>query len=1064
MPAVTCEACRTELRHNAKFCDQCGRPTTSVGEVAEYKQVTVLFADVVRSMDIAAAVDTERLRDIMSELLHRSTDVVHRYGGTVDKFTGDGVMALFGAPVALEDHAVRACLAALDIQREAGKLAEQVKSRDAIEFSLRIGLNSGRVIAGAVGAGPWSYTALGEQVGMAQRMESAAPSGGVMLSRSTARLVEHCASLDEPELVRIKGREEPVAARRLLGIGARRTDRVEADLVGRLSEMAALNGMVQRAIQGRGGVVHLIGPAGTGKSRLAREAAAVAAGQGVDVFCVEAESHATEIPFTVVRRLLRAVLGIDALNGLDPQSARDTVRAQVFDGDEQDLLLLDDLLGNRDPLVALPVLDPDARRRRLTTLVIRILRERARPALCIVEHAIWFDAVSQSMLADLAEMMPQIRAVLLLTQRPEYRGALGGIADAQSIILGPLNDSDSALLMVELLGADASVAQVATMITVRASGNPFFAEEMVRELRDRGVLQGQPGAYVCTAAVTDISVPATVQAAIAARIDRLSASTKRTLRAAAVIGDRFSAGLLVGLGVEAAVDELIEGDFIVEVVTRRAHLALMGVSQSEQYAFRQRLIRAVAYESQLRSARAELHRRLAALIQSIDPQAADANAERVAEHLEAAGDLSEAYVWHMRAGAWSIKRDVSAARLSWQRAREVADRLPASDAGLLAMRIAPRASLCGSAWLTGGIVADTHFDELAELCAQAGDKSSLAAGMGGQVMARTLRNEIREASGLANEYMSLLESVGNPTMVIGMAHPAVVAKCEAGEMIEALRISGRVIELAAGDATRGNLLTGSPLALVQAMRSFVQCCLGMAGWRQLADEALTLARGSDAITYVTATMYKYVPVVFGAIVLSDDSLGDTAEAVRIAEQSGNDFTLGFARFIRGLALIHHDGADSERGFALLAAVREQSAQKRLSMTMLGVIDAYLARARAHAGDLDGAIELSRNAVRDLYASGGTLHLGTAVEVFGELLVRRGEANDLNELHAAIDRLAAVPIDPGFVLHELPLLRLRALLASAEGDAAGYRQYAKDYGGLAHLLDFEGRGSLAAAMS
>ena len=183
---MKCGSCGTELRQKAKFCDECGTPTTPVGESAEYKQVTALFADVVRSMDIAAAVDPERLRDIMSELLRRSSEVVCRYAGTVDKFTGDGVMALFGAPVALEDHAVRACLAALDVQRQAAILAEEVKRRDAIVLQLRVGLNSGRVIAGAVGAGPWSYTALGEQVGMAQRMESAAPSGGVMLSESTA--------------------------------------------------------------------------------------------------------------------------------------------------------------------------------------------------------------------------------------------------------------------------------------------------------------------------------------------------------------------------------------------------------------------------------------------------------------------------------------------------------------------------------------------------------------------------------------------------------------------------------------------------------------------------------------------------------------------------------------------------------------------------------------------------------------------------------------------------------------------------------------------------------------
>ena len=183
--------------------------------------MTVLFADVVHSMDIAAAVGAERLREIMADLVDRAAAVVQRYGGTVDKFTGDGIMAVFGAPVALEDHAVRACLAALGIQEEAKRLAVEVQDRDGVELQLRVGLNSGQVIAGEIGSGPFGYTAIGEQVGMAQRMESVAPPGGVMLSASTARLVDGAAALGEPELVRIKGADKPVAAQRLLGMGER---------------------------------------------------------------------------------------------------------------------------------------------------------------------------------------------------------------------------------------------------------------------------------------------------------------------------------------------------------------------------------------------------------------------------------------------------------------------------------------------------------------------------------------------------------------------------------------------------------------------------------------------------------------------------------------------------------------------------------------------------------------------------------------------------------------------------------------------------------------------------
>jgi len=220
--AFSCGSCGAQSSPTAKFCSECGTPVTSATRSAEYKQVTVLFADVVHSMDIAAAVGAERLREIMTELVNRAAGVVQRYGGTVDKFTGDGIMAVFGAPVALEDHAVRGCLAALGIQEQAQVVAVEVERRDGVDLRLRVGLNSGQVIAGEIGSGALGYTAIGEQVGMAQRMESVAPPGGVMLSDSTARLVERAALLGEPELMSIKGSGLPQQRREPPG---RRADR-----------------------------------------------------------------------------------------------------------------------------------------------------------------------------------------------------------------------------------------------------------------------------------------------------------------------------------------------------------------------------------------------------------------------------------------------------------------------------------------------------------------------------------------------------------------------------------------------------------------------------------------------------------------------------------------------------------------------------------------------------------------------------------------------------------------------------------------------------------------------
>src|SRR5215207_3186004 len=853
---VACGSCGTGLRESAKFCDECGA-STAVSVDAEYKQVTVLFADVVRSMDIAAALDMERLREVMTILLERAAAVLRRYGGTVE-YNGDGVMALFGAPIALEDHAFRACLAALAIQEEANRLAAEVQNRDAVDLRVRVGLDSGRVIAGDIGSGSLGYAATGEHVGMAQRIESVARAGGVMLSESTAQLVEHAAVLSEPELVHIKGADDPVWARRLLRIKARdgAVGRTEASLVGRRWEMAALDAIVNRTIGGRGGVVNVVGPPGIGKSRVAREAAALASGRGVEVIWTFCESHARDIPFYAVTRLLRAGTGADDLDG---EAARTRIREQAPNADRQDVLLLDDLLGVGDPDVPLPQIDPDARRRRLTALINTVSMARTEPALYIIEDAHWIDEVSESMLADFLTVIPQTKLMVLITSRPDYQGALTRMHGAQTIALAPLGDSDTAALIGELLGTDPSVGELASIITERAAGNPFFAEEMVRELAQRGVLSGNRGGYVCRADVAEVSVPATVQAAIAARIDRLSSASKRTVNAASVIGARFGAELLAALGIDAVFEELLSVELIDQV----------RFIPSAEYAFHHPLIRAVAYESQLKSDRAQGHRRLAAAIQEYAPGSVEDNAALIAEHLESAGELPAAYGWQMRAGAWSTERDLAAARLSWERARRIADVLPVDDPDQLAMRIAPRTMLCATDYQDRAVQDSRgRFAELRELCDAAGNKLSLAIAMSGPATELGYAGRAREGSRLASEQMALLESIGSPTPMMALAFIGFTNWFDAGEFGEILRWSQTVIDLAAGDPTKGaGFGIGSPLAIALTFRGVARWWLGRPGWRQDLDDAVAMAqRSNHPRTIAAAVIWSYGWAIhFGAL-------------------------------------------------------------------------------------------------------------------------------------------------------------------------------------------------------
>jgi hypothetical protein len=712
-------------------------------------------------------------------------------------------------------------------------------------------------------------------------------------------------------------------------------------------------------------------------------------------------------------------------------------------------LLFDDLLGIADPDVELPKIDPDARRRRLTTLVNAASLARESPAVYVIEDAHWIDQVSESMLAEFLRVIPQTSSLVLVTYRPEYRGSLSRAPGAQTIALGPLSNPDTAALVSQLLGPDPSLGGWATMITEKAAGNPFFAEEMVRDLAERGVLTGNRSAYISTADARDVSVPASLQAAIAARIDRLDPAAKRTLSAAAVIGARFNRGLLESLGIEPALQGLLGGEFMDQIrFTRQA-----------EYVFHHPLIRTVAYEAQLKSDRAQMHRRLAAAIESSDPDAADQNAALIAEHLQAAGDLQAAYGWHMRAAAWAMNRDIVAARLSWQRAQMIADALPADDPNRATMRIAPRTMLFGSAWRVHANVTGAPFDELRQLCSAAGDKASLAIAMAGLVLDHAYQARMREASQLASEAMALIESIDDPTWTVGLSAPLIYAKIESGEWCEALRWSQRVIDLADGDPSKGNFIIGvSPLAVALTLRAMARYFLGLAGWRDDVRHGLAMARDADPLSYALAVGYVYFPGVIGGVLRPDDSaVSEIEAALPIAERSSDDMALSFVRVTLGVVLVHRQtAAERDRGQKLLTETIDVFVSGRHNLGELPIVHVYLAREMARRGDLDAALPVMRAAVDDLVREGQQLAWGIfATGALVETLLDRGADADVVEAEAAVERLAGVPTDDGLALRDVLLLRLHALLARAHGDAAGYAQFRDRYRDMAKSLGFQG---------
>jgi hypothetical protein len=817
--------------------------------------------------------------------------------------------------------------------------------------------------------------------------------------------------------------------------------------------MAALEALFERTIGGRGGVANVVGAPGIGKSRTAREAAALAAGHGVEVFWSFCESHAGDIPFRVVAQLLRAALGVADLDG---DAARARVRKQVPDADPQDVLLLDDLLGIADPEVSLPPIDPDARRRRLTAMINAASLARTEPALYVIEDAQWVDAVSESMLADFLAVIPRTPSMVLITSRPEYRGALTKVPGAQTIALAPLVDSDTATLVSELLGSDPSVTELATIIAARAAGNPFFAEEMVRELVQRSVLTGERGGYVCRTNVAEVSVPATVQAAIEARIDRLTAPARRTLHAASVIGARFGTELLVALEIDAAFDELLDAELIDQV----------RFTPSAEYAFRHPLIRAVAYESQLTSDRAKVHRRLAAAIQERAPGSVEENAALIAEHLHAAGELHAAYGWHMRAGAWSANRDLAAARVSWERARHIADALPADDPGQLSMRIAPRTMLCATDWQAREVQESrSRFAELRDMCAAVGDKVSLAIAMTGLATEVLYAGRASEGARLASEQMALLASIGDPTPIMGLAAIAFCNWLGVGEFGEVLRWSQTIIDLAAGDPAKGaGFGMGSPLAISLAWRGTARWWLGRPGWPQDLHDAVAMARRSNPETLSGAIAWTYgFAMQYGALRADDPVVRASEDALLTAHSASSDRAVGLAAYTLAVGLLNRDAeADRHRGLELMTQARDIWLRKR-ALFLIPVTDVWVARETARRGDHDAAIEVMRQAVDALREAGNVFYGFWGTGLLVVTLLERGTGSDLAEAEAAIELLAGVPTGEERAMRNIWLLRLRALLCKAHGDAAAYAHFRDRYRDMATTLGFEGHIAWAEAM-
>ncbi|MCP5200684.1 MAG: AAA family ATPase [Gammaproteobacteria bacterium] len=847
-----CTACARSNPPDHRFCGGCGAPLQAPGAAqsapavvpriprdytpkhlaekilqsktaleGERKQVTVLFCDIQGSMQLAQELDPEHWHHLLERYFEILTAAVHRYEGTVNQYTGDGIMALFGAPIAHEDHAQRACYAALQARDALREFGDRLRLSEGLNFSFRIGLNSGEVVVGKIGDDlRMDYTAQGATVGIAQRIEQLAAPGCVYLGGTTERLVRGYFRLRAMGETSLKGLAQAVALFELEAPGQVRS-RLDVSIarglsrfVGRAAEMQVLETALANAERGHGQVVGIVGEAGLGKSRLCYEFVENCRRRGLPVYEAHCPAHGRNIPYLPVLELFRDYFGIRADD--DAAQARKKIAGTLalLDNRLQEALpVLLEFVGVADPQHPAPRMDAEARQRQLYELVHRIVEAQdaqGQLAVTLVDDLHWIDPGSDAFIGQLVAAAAGRRSLVVLNFRPEYQAAFAGKAHYQQLPLVPLGADALGELLGDLLGDDTSLAELVPRIVRWTAGNPFYTEEVVNALVEAGDLAGQPGHYRLVRAIDDIVVPTSVRAVLAARIDRLPETAKRLLQTAAVIGREFSGPLLETVSDldasehAAASERLKAGDFVYE-------RALYPVFE---YAFKHPLTHEVAYRSLLQARREQVHAAVARAIEANAGDKLDEQAALVAHHYEQAGEILTAARWHRRAAEWAETSDLKAAQQHWLRVADLARQCTESDETQALVSLAcGRALVIGVRIGLGDAVPDAVYAQgiaSAERCGDARSVLLLKIAFGCMMgnAGRGYLDYIR----YADEAVRVADAIGDPALRAGTRVGKIYSHLYCGKLHEAVSAAAEIIEIVGGDPDLGSeVLALSPL-------------------------------------------------------------------------------------------------------------------------------------------------------------------------------------------------------------------------------------------------------------
>lgn len=1003
---IACPTCGHRLPPQAAFCDQCGfqvaapapkKPDLSPIPLHSYtpkhladnilasqsalegerKQVTILFADVANFTSIAEHLDPEELHQLMNGCFEILTQEIHRYEGTINQYLGDGIMALFSAPIAYEDHAQRAILAALGIHRALKGYAEQARNRWGIDFRMRVGLNTGWVVVGRIGDDlRMDYTAQGDTVNLAARMQQTAEPATIRITEPTKRLVEGLFQFRGLGEVQVKGRKGKVRAFEVLGRAERRASlasleqRGLARFVGRRKEVGQLLDSLEKVKGGYGQVVGIVGEPGIGKSRLLYEFKQAIADQGLFLAEGHSVSFGTNMAYLPVREILREHLGVTEHD--DDAAIRERIERSlslVGLGWKEHGPFLEHLLSPKgDQLQRGGDLEWLKQRTFQTLRSVTLTWSRLKPTVLILENLHWIDRTSEEYLTFLIDGLAKTPLLLLSTYRPEYTPPWGEKSYYTRIALNRLSEEESRMMLEGVLEGRGLVEEVLGQFLSRAEGNPFFLEELARTWLDTEgegpKLQGGPGASL---------LPGTIQGVLTARIDRLEESVKRSLQTAAVIGREFSATLLR--------EVLGEGEELVEKLSRLEHMELIhqvSFSPEVRYRFKHALTQEAAYQGLLLAKRRELHAQVGRALERQDAQALESSYELLAYHYAQSDDLEKAFHYLKLAGEKAARLFASReAAAYYQQALKVLDRLPEDPEGRRHRMEVSLRLVEASFWARDTEENVNTLQQVIKLAEELQDLRCSAHAHHWLGRLFYLQGEGDRALRSLKKALELAETLGDDALEALAVNAIGRVYVLKGEERQGITYLERGISLAEGLGNRTEVahsygLLGIAFRNLGRWKDAIEACQKAI---QVATEIHNLTRLAGA--------YQNLGLVYLFKGEWEKAIEGYTKSIEISERSGDVFYRYYSLYLLGYCSYHI--GERERGLTLMEKGLELLRGKGMKITF-GWILALLAEIYLALGDTEKAFQSCQEA----WKVGGRDGEGYVLRIFGEIYAAQGK--------------------------------------------------------------------------